>query len=474
MRLLSIPVLLIPTFRPAYPWIPRTSNPHRLRPVRLVILESHFTRFAVTQQFIMSNQQPTGYSWRSPAGNPPTFGAPSSAPVGRLANTPFGAAFNCAGAGATATGASFANASIAPAPAPTGGSTTNPDIAPPGTAYGPTGAGTPAPIASFANAPVPAPTGGFATSNPYIAPPGAAYAPFSGPSVTAARFANAPYPSGNPHVAPPGYTYQHQSPQLPVISTGDSIPIRTQDVRQLKHPSTHAAPPPPRRVTLPYPTMHTHAMAPPAQPLALPSARFPTQSWYSPPTPTRAAIPPPVFETAPQRFPTTLPERSSSPQPTPPRRGLETTTIDLSEDVPPPPPPRPVYQSYPFHPSIMDETGIFSKKSQRIIYRFSTEIGERDLSRRFQGVVNPDTVTSLDMTNGPVIFAEKFRSGFTALPSWALWIDKPRSRDQISMPLNDKQTHSGRRPDATSPRPLPRQKGSRTKRHRHSTNIDNR
>ena len=88
----------------------------------------------------------------------------------------------------------------------------------------------------------------------------------------------------------------------------------------------------------------------------------------------------------------------------------------------------------------MDEGGIFSKQSQRIIDRFSAEIGGRDLSHRFQDVVKPKIVTSLDMTNDPVIFAEKLRSRFTALPSWALPIDQPGSRDQPFMPLRDERT----------------------------------
>ena len=118
-----------------------------------------------TSIFIIPNQQPTGYSWSSSAGNPPTFGVPPSAPVGRLAYTQSGAAYNPFGAGT---------------PAPTRGSTTNPYIAPPGTADAPASAGAPATAASFANAPVtpvPAPTGGFTTTNAYIAPPGAAYTP---------------------------------------------------------------------------------------------------------------------------------------------------------------------------------------------------------------------------------------------------------------------------------------------------------
>ena len=170
--------------------------------------------------------------------------------------------------------------------------------------------------------------------------------------------------------------------------------------------------PQPPRAYLPYPTMPTHAMAPPTTSWVPPSARFPTQSWYSP-------SPPP-------------------PQSTPPRRALE--TIDLYEDIPPPPPPRPGYSSYPFHPSIMDETGLFSKELHRIIGWFATDVSGRDLSRRFQGIVNPETVTSLDMTNDRVIFAEIIRSGFAVLPYWALPVHQPGREDQPSMPLRDKQT----------------------------------
>ena len=87
----------------------------------------------------------------------------------------------------------------------------------------------------------------------------------------------------------------------------------------------------------------------------------------------------------------------------------------------------------------MDDSGIFSKESQRIIDRFS-EIGGRALSRRFEGFVNPETTTSLGMTNDPVIFAQKRRSEYAVLPSWALPIDQPGSRNQPSMPRRDELT----------------------------------
>ena len=70
-----------------------------------------------------------------------------------------------------------------------------------------------------------------------------------------------------------------------------------------------------------------------------------------------------------------------------------------------------------FHPSIIDETDLVSKETQRIIDWFVTDVGGRDLFRRFKGVVNPETVTSLDMSYDRVIFAEKIRTGFAALLS---------------------------------------------------------
>ena len=88
----------------------------------------------------------------------------------------------------------------------------------------------------------------------------------------------------------------------------------------------------------------------------------------------------------------------------------------------------------------MDETGLFSKETQRIIDRFVTDIGGPDLSRRFKGVVNPKTVTSLHMTNDHVIFAEQFRAGFARLPLWALPVDQPGRGDQPSKPVKDERT----------------------------------
>lgn len=88
----------------------------------------------------------------------------------------------------------------------------------------------------------------------------------------------------------------------------------------------------------------------------------------------------------------------------------------------------------------MDETSLFSKETQRIMDRFVTDIGGLDLSCRFKGVVNPETVTSLDMTNDPVIFAEQFRDGFARLPLCALFAGQPGRGDQPSMPVKDERT----------------------------------
>ena len=88
----------------------------------------------------------------------------------------------------------------------------------------------------------------------------------------------------------------------------------------------------------------------------------------------------------------------------------------------------------------MDKTGLFSKGTQRTIDRFVTNIGRRDLSRRLTGVFNPETVTSLDIINDPVIFAKVFRSGFAALPSCAFPVDQPGRGGQPSVPLRDERT----------------------------------
>ena len=210
---------------------------------------------------------------------------------------------------------------------------------------------------------------------PYAPSPlGAAYALSPGASAHTLYPTNARYRLGNPTVAP-GHTYQSPQPQFPPILAGSHFPSSTQ-------PPLASSPPRP-------PTSSWHS--PPPPPRATPP------SWHSPPTPYSPPLPPP---------------RTTTP-------GCAQETVDLS-NLPPPPPPRPVYQSHSFHPSIMDETGLFSKETQRILDGFVADIGGPDLSRRFKGVVNPETVTSLDMTNDPVIFVEQFRAGFARLPPWSL------------------------------------------------------
>ncbi|CAN0352435.1 unnamed protein product [Ascophyllum nodosum] len=343
--------------------------------------------------FIMSDQQPTGNSWNAPVGDPPIFGAPSNVTAGGLINTPAG------GLTKAPSGTTVGNFPAAGTPATTAGFTSTPI------------------------APIPASTGAFATGNSHVAAPGKAYAPAEGPT-------NAPT-GGLPHAF--------------FIPAGSSLSIPLQSMPQLQQPSPYAASPSPGRAILPAPIMPTHVMVPSSQPLAPPPPPpLPAQNWYTSTTPARVATPLPAFTTMPQRLPSNLPEQPSFTQSTtpspPPRRQPEPTPVDLSEEIPPPPPPRPVTQPYPCHPLIVDDSDILSKKSQRAIDWFSTEIGGRDLSRRFQGVVNPETTTSLDMTNDPVIFAHKFRSVFDALPSWALPLDQPGSGTQPSMPLRDERT----------------------------------
>ena len=48
----------------------------------------------IAPPYSMSNQQPTGFPWNSPAGKTPYFGAPSNVPAGGYANTAPGAAYN--------------------------------------------------------------------------------------------------------------------------------------------------------------------------------------------------------------------------------------------------------------------------------------------------------------------------------------------------------------------------------------------
>ena len=362
-------------------------NTHRLLLVQRVLRSdwngTSTNSSAMAPPFSMSNQKPTGSPWNSPAGKTLNFGASSSTPVEEHANTAPGAAYNLAGAGATATVA------LTLTPAPQEGPTTPTYIVQPGPPYEPTHAGAPTMAAHIPTAPVapvpvppvatyaPSPFGATYAPSPleatyapsplgaiYVPSPlGAAYAPSSGASAHTVHPTNAPYRCGNPTAAP-GHTYQRPPPQFSPILTGGHFPPSTQP------------------------------------PMAPSPARLPTPSWHSSPTPYSPPPPPPRATT--------------------PGRGRD--MIDLS-DVSLPPPRRSVYQSLPSHPSIMDETGLSSKETQRIIDRFVTDIGGRDLSRRFKGVVNSETVTSLDMTNDPVIFAEQFRAGFAGLPSWALSAD---------------------------------------------------
>ena len=57
-----------------------------------------------------------------------------------------------------------------------------------------------------------------------------------------------------------------------------------------------------------------------------------------------------------------------------------------------------------------------------------------------QGVTNHETVTSLDITNDPVIFAEHFQTGFAGRPLWTLPTDQPGLEDQPCMPIKDERT----------------------------------
>ena len=181
----------------------------------------------------------------------------------------------------------------------------------------------------------------------------------------------------------------------------------------LPKPATSIIPYPQRRPLPPSPTV--------------PHSRYGSCRTTVAPPPCATPYSEPVFPTA------------TSP-PGPQRLDVDWERLTYLKDIPLPPPSRPVYQSYPFHPSIMDETGLFSKETQRVIDRLVTDIGGRDLSRRFKGVVSPETVTSLDMTNDPVISAEKTPTGFAALSSWVLPVDQPGRGGQPSMPLRDEQT----------------------------------
>ena len=127
--------------------------------------------------------------------------------------------------------------------------------------------------------------------------------------------------------------------------------------------------------------------------------------FYWKPTPARVATPLPAFKTMSQRLPTTLPEQPSFPQsttpPPPPSCQPASAPTDLSVETPPPPPLRPATQPCIFHLSIMGDSGIFSKESQRIIDQFSTDIDGRELSCRVQGVVNPENPTPWSLLTTP-------------------------------------------------------------------------
>ena len=378
----------------------------------------------------MSNQQHTGFPWSSPAGNTPTSGNPPITPAGGYINPASGTAYSHPGPRTSTYAPSPPRAAYASPPfgatyppSPLGAAYTP---APPRAAYAPSpprAAYAPPPLG--ATYPPPPPGAVYAPAPPRAAyapsPPRAAYAPPSlgatyAPSPLGAAYAPPPHgtvhapsprapahtvhPANTPHAAP-GYTYQHPLPQPPFTPAGGHLPSSMQNIPSL----------PPPRVAPPYPA---HATAPPTPPLAPHPTRLPNQHHNSPPPP-------------PSR-PTTHTYRPG--------------TIDLSADVPPPSPLslRPVYQPPPYHTSIKDETGLFSKDIQRIVDWFVTDIGGQDLSRRFKGVVNHKTVTSLDTTNDPAIFAEPFRTGFAGRPSWTLPADQPGHGNQPSMPVKDEQT----------------------------------
>ena len=81
-----------------------------------------FALVVMIQPFIKSNQQPTGYPWKTSVGNPPIFGPLSNAPAGGLTNAPSGITVgNFPIVGAPVTTAGFASAPIASIPASTRG-----------------------------------------------------------------------------------------------------------------------------------------------------------------------------------------------------------------------------------------------------------------------------------------------------------------------------------------------------------------
>ena len=342
-------------------------------------------------------------------------------PGAAYAPAPAGASYASAPAGATYApappGAAYApapaGASYASAPA---GATYAP--APPGAAYAPAPPGAAYPPAPSGAAYAPSPSG--ATYAP--APPGASYAPApSGvayaPAPSSATYAPAP-PGAAYAPAPPGASY------APATSGATYAPAP---------PGAAYAPAPPGATYAPAPSRTTYTPPPPGPAYQLGTTTAASGYTYQPP--------PPQYSQPPLAFPPAQPPTTTwqSP-PRPPSQATRPVQrremIDLS-DVPPPPPPRPAYQA---HAPIMDDTGLFSKDTQRIVDRFVEEIGGRDLSRRFKGVANHEAITSLDMTNDPVIFAEQFRTGFASPPQWALPADQPGIGDQPSMPVKDERT----------------------------------
>ena len=253
------------------------------------------------------------------------------------------------------------------------------------------------PPGGFQPEPAPAPTGG-PTTNSYIAQPGTAYA--------SAGHGHHWTPQPRPVYWNPGnYCTLRQCP-VPV----DNPPRRTTGV----YLPTSTAPFPSSvpAILPPYPYEACHRRS------SLPHMRLRLQ--------------PAVLDNVSQRL---LQTDAADPHPTHGRyfgarspAAPPTATAFQS---------RPVYQPHPYHPSIMDETGLFSKDTQRIVDRFVADIGGQDLSSRFKGVVNHKTVTSLDMTSDHVIFAEHFRTGFAGRSSWTLPADQSGLGDQPSMPVKD-------------------------------------
>ena len=440
---LSIPVLFLPYILLPPPMNYVDFDPHRLRLVQRV-LRSDLTWSACTPKYIMSNQQPTGFPWSSPAGNTPTSGNPSITPAGGYINPASGTAYNPPGARRSNFGA--------PSITPAGGH----PITASGASYNPSGARTtathtPAPTGVYdfnAHRPVwtslcthkrggpdhsrklcqrvgrtgPDAVERFAYSQPIhrlhpsasrsrLRPfsawrrlhPSASQSrlrplsasrcprpssarshlrPFSAwrrlhPSASQSRLCPlsayappplvvtyAPSPLGAAYASPPlgpAYALLRLDPLTLLLRKGLSTPLLlnprhtryTPPIPPMPHQGTPIStrspnpllsplaatcphqcktyPPPPRRAALPYPA---HATVPPTPPLAPPHTRLPNQCHNSRPPP--------------------------SPRSTTPTYLLGTIDLSAAVPLPPPLPPRPVYQPHPYHPSIMDETGLFS------------------------------------------------------------------------------------------------------------------